>query len=94
MSTCTLGYTNTSSPEFVEAVKAWAAKWAATEKAPVQYRDVTLEDRNFSEGQIVAQDEVEEYLSRERTYPYTMVEFEVENASKECWQEQRRICRM
>jgi hypothetical protein len=94
MSTCTLGYTQQFSPAKIEAIKAWVARWNATEKTPVQYRDVTLEDRNFSEGLIVDQDEVYDYLNKPHTYPYTMIEFEVKNASKECWKEQRAICRM
>lgn len=94
MSIATLGYTNQFSQAKIEAIKAWAAKWNAAEKTPVQYRDVTLEDRNFSEGLIVDQDEVYDYLDKSHSYPYTLIEFEVENASKECWQEQRAICRM
>lgn len=94
MSTATLGYTQQFSPAKIEAIKAWAVKWNATELKPVQYRDVTLEDRNFSEGLIVTQEETEEYLDRPRTYPHTLIEYVVENASKECWKEQRAICRM
>ena len=94
MSTATLGYTQQFSPAKIEAIKAWAAKWNAIEKAPVQYRDTTLEDRNYSEGLIVDEDEAYEYRNKPRTYPYTMIEYVVENASKECWKEQRAICRM
>lgn len=96
MSDCQLGYTKQFSAAKIEAIEAWAAKWNAT-RSEQEYFAVTLEDRNFSEGLIVPQEETEDYLDSRKArarHAEKRVEYTVVNASEECWQEHYSIILM